>query len=139
MSRGLKIANVCVQGGFILFLGIGLINNMFELPDNLPFWNTDNALMVISFEFLLGLYQFINALIITIIQLTGKKLNVWYKIYWVFNLIYVIFGAVLLYFYESNRFSHSTMDDKYTPWLLSGWILIFYYFAISIVLMKKKE
>lgn len=138
----MKIANVIIQSlvllGTIISVIFLSIDNYSSYHRNL--WNNDSLLLILFIQFFFGLYQLLNALIITIRLMIKKQLNILFKFYWLSVLGYFVVGAVLAFAIEQFDIATYSSDKErfYVLWLLSAWSIALYYFVVCIIHMQNK-
>src|SRR5438045_2643097 len=95
MQKALNIVNVCVQAMLILILVLLLLSSW---DSSRKFLNTDNFIMILVIEILLGLYQTIHALVVSIQQMYKQKISPQLKIYWLILILFFLFVIIVLIF-----------------------------------------
>ena len=86
-------------------------------------------------QFFVGLYQLINAIIVSIRKLAKKQMNDYMKIYWLAVLSYFVIGGLLAFLFEEVA-NGSIPNDKaeriYAYWFISAWAIAIYYYVITV-------
>lgn len=144
MGKVAKIINVVIQTLAIIAIVLGLFSfyhdykvmghSHYNFVDKIKFY-------LVIVEILFFGYQFIHAIITSILKLAAKKFTILYTIFWgVFGLY--AFSGIGIFIYAAAQNS-SAEEDMVFMWFNAFGALILYYYAISIIELvkeyKKKE
>lgn len=132
----MKLANVITQS---ILLGVSLITIFLAILNNPAYeggvkWK-EVLIWTALVQFFVGLYQLINAIIVTIRKAVKKELSDYLKVYWMAVLIYTVVGVMLGVLFESvlkGSYSHTNSDRIYAYWFVSAWAIAIYYYVITI-------
>lgn len=132
----MKLTNIITQG---VLLGVSLITVFLAIINNPSYeggvrWK-EVLIWTALVQFFVGLYQLINAIIVTIRKMAKKQMNDYLKIYWLAVLSYFVIGGLLVFLFEEvaqGSISHQKSERIYSYWFVSAWFIAIYYFVITI-------
>lgn len=132
----MKLTNIITQS---ILLGVSLITIFLAIINNPSYdggikWK-EVLIWTALVQFFVGLYQLINALIVTIRKMAKKQMNDYLKVYWLAVLSYFVIGGLLAFLFEEvahGSISHNKSERVYAYWFVSAWFIAIYYFVITI-------
>jgi len=132
----MKLTNIITQG---ILLGVSLITIFLAIINNPSYdggikWK-EVLIWTALVQFFVGLYQLINAIIVTIRKLAKKQMNDYLKIYWLAVLSYFVIGGLLAFLFEEvahGSIPNNKAERIYAYWFVSAWGIAIFYFVITV-------
>lgn len=132
----MKLTNIITQG---ILLGVSLITIFLAIINNPSYeggvkWK-EVLIWTALVQFFVGLYQLINAIVVTIRRIAKKQMNDYLKIYWLAVLSYFVIGGLLAFLFEEvahGSIPNNKTERIYAYWFVSAWFIAIYYFVITI-------
>lgn len=132
----MKLTNIITQS---ILLGVSLITIFLAIINNPSYdggikWK-EVLIWTALVQFFVGLYQLINAIIVTIRKMAKKQMNDYLKVYWLAVLSYFVIGGLLAFLFEEvthGSIPHNKSERVYAYWFVSAWFIAIYYFVITI-------
>jgi len=132
----MKSPNIITQG---ILLGVSFITIFLAIINNPSYeggikWK-EVLIWTALVQFFVGLYQLINAIIVTIRKLAKKQMNDYLKIYWLAVLSYFVIGGLLAFLIEEvahGSIPNNKAERIYAYWFVSAWGIAIFYFVITI-------